>query len=379
VLESQQENVQLPEDAAFARQILLGAMEEAIEQDLPHAIAAAARGLRKVPPDERVLLSQAPAESPLVAALMHPNRKVRWEALATIMAIDPANPYPGASRVMQTLANFIQAGGRPRAVVAAPLLEKAQTIAAAVSAHGYDVDLATTGREANLAAAARGGADLVLVDARINQPELREVLYQLRAHPASSGARVAIVGTGRGLEQGRNVANDHQTALAFPYPQDEGDVAAIIERLQRSTANELAAGSLPDREAMSRQALAWLGAIAARDVSLYDVRKFEPIVLQATSRIEQAAEGAGILASFPSHESQLRLVDLANSRALPIAARSKVAEAFRASVERFGVQLTSSEVLAQYDRYNASETADRATQDVLAHVLDSIEAGRKGL
>lgn len=366
----------VPEDAGVARQVLLGVMEQAIERDLPRAIAGAARELRTWP-DPSVLLNHAPAESPLVAALMHPNRSVRWEALSTIMAVDPMNPYPGASRVMQTLAEFVQAGARPRAVVAVPTLEKAQTLAAAVNAHGYEVALATSGREAVLAAGANGGAGLVIIDARISGPTLREVLYQLRVNPASSGALVGIVGTGPGLEHGRKVARDHQTALAFADPQDAEDVAAIIERLQQSAAGGLELGALPDPQEMSRQAVAWLGSIAARQASFYHVRKYEPVVLQATYDVELAADAARILANFPSHESQLRLVDLVSNRATPITVREAAAEAFRTNVQRYGVQLTRSEILTQYDRYNASETADRATQAVLAHVLDTIEAGKK--
>ena len=51
----------------------------------------------------------------------------------------------------------------------------------------------------------------------------------------------------------------------------------------------------------------------------------------------------------------------------------QAAEAFRASVAAHGVLLTTDQILAQYDRYNASETADAATQKVLARVLDVIE------
>jgi hypothetical protein len=37
------------------------------------------------------------------------------------------------------------------------------------------------------------------------------------------------------------------------------------------------------------------------------------------------------------------------------------------------VLLTTSEIRQQYDQYNASETADAATQQVLGSILDTIE------
>jgi hypothetical protein len=163
--------------------------------------------------------------------------------------------------------------------------------------------------------------------------------------------------------------------MAFAHPQGQEDVAAIVERLE-AVREAAAVGGLPSREEMSRQALAWLGRIAAREDTFYEVQRYEPAVLEATEDLELLAGGLFILAYFPSHEGQQRLVNVVSSDSLPIELRQKAAEAFRASVQRHGVQLTSGEVLDQYDRYNASETADRAVQQTLSHVLDTIEAGR---
>jgi hypothetical protein len=43
------------------------------------------------------------------------------------------------------------------------------------------------------------------------------------------------------------------------------------------------------------------------------------------------------------------------------------------SVKQAGKLLTSHEIRLQYDRYNASETLDKQTQQVLGGILDSIE------
>jgi hypothetical protein len=50
--------------------------------------------------------------------------------------------------------------------------------------------------------------------------------------------------------------------------------------------------------------------------------------------------------------------------------------AFRTSVAENGVLLTSDEIVAQYDRYNASARADVDTQQILGAVLDAIESRR---
>ena len=51
----------------------------------------------------------------------------------------------------------------------------------------------------------------------------------------------------------------------------------------------------------------------------------------------------------------------------------KAAEAFSDSTERFGIMLTRQQMLTQYDVYNASESLDEPTQQLLGAVLDAIE------
>ena len=53
--------------------------------------------------------------------------------------------------------------------------------------------------------------------------------------------------------------------------------------------------------------------------------------------------------------------------------RRAAAAALTASVDRYGLQLTREQILEQYSRYNASETADADTQQVLSKILDILE------
>jgi CheY-like chemotaxis protein len=393
-------------DAEQMREVTLAALDEALRRDFPRAAIGATRALARMPAGEAILLSHAPSESPLVRSLAHPSKAVRWEALSAIMQLAPESPFPGASRVAHSVAEFAQAGTRPRAVVAMRTLERAQNVAAEVVQLGYEVELATTGREAVQAAARSGGAELVLLDARISQPDMRETLYQIRANPSSSQAAIGVVGIGVGLARARSAADDHRGVEAFPHPLvvreaaqpddtttdavetpetsedprshvvvDGEAVAAIIERATRES-QPLELEGLPSRQEMAHRALGWLGELLARPGAFYEVRKYEPVVLQAADNPALAGAAVEILARLGSHESQLRLVNIASTLALPIALRESAASAFRLSVSQSGVQLTTGEILQQYDRYNASETADRATQQVLGHVLDTLEARR---
>jgi len=65
---------------------------------------------------------------------------------------------------------------------------------------------------------------------------------------------------------------------------------------------------------------------------------------------------------------------LVSQNTRPIAERQVAADAFRNAVQRSGILLTTSEILQQYQRYNSSANLAKETQQVLGHVLDTIEA-----
>jgi hypothetical protein len=69
-------------------------------------------------------------------------------------------------------------------------------------------------------------------------------------------------------------------------------------------------------------------------------------------------------------------VNLASRSSLAAGARQHAAEAFRENVRAHGVLLTTDEIHDQYDRYNASATADTQTQAILGALLDTIESRR---
>ena len=82
------------------------------------------------------------------------------------------------------------------------------------------------------------------------------------------------------------------------------------------------------------------------------------------------------LALVGTPESQKSLADFASQSSIPIAARQQAAAAFQRSIARSGILLTEEEILRQYDRYNASATADAGTQQVLGSLLDALESVR---
>ncbi|HEY3595856.1 MAG TPA: hypothetical protein VGL13_18355 [Polyangiaceae bacterium] len=127
---------------------------------------------------------------------------------------------------------------------------------------------------------------------------------------------------------------------------------------------------------MATQAITWLADLLSRDHSFYDLRRQAPIITAALYQPELAEHSLAALALLGTPESQRTLVDFASRSSVPIASRREAAAAFAQSVARSGILLTDEEILHQYDRYNASATADADTQAVLGALLDTLESIR---
>ncbi|MGE3776025.1 MAG: hypothetical protein AB7F89_02480, partial [Pirellulaceae bacterium] len=110
----------------------------------------------------------------------------------------------------------------------------------------------------------------------------------------------------------------------------------------------------------------------------YDLVAQQAAVERATATPELCQHALQVLGLLATPGAQRSLVALASQTGRPIAERQAAALAFETSVERRGVLLTRDEILAQYDRYNASATQNEETQQVLGALLDTIEAPAAG-
>ena len=86
-----------------------------------------------------------------------------------------------------------------------------------------------------------------------------------------------------------------------------------------------------------------------------------------------------MLAVLGTADSQQLLLNFISTSTQSIELRRTASKSLTTSVGHFGKLLTSAEILRQYDRYNASETADSDTQEVLGEVLDLLEKQKQPL
>jgi CheY-like chemotaxis protein len=333
--------------------------------------AADELGRRK---DSSVLYTSNGQRSPLAAALAHSNRNLQFTALRAIMAIDPTSPYPGSSRLPEALEWFANAAGQGRAVVAMPTDLDATDLAGMLAAHGLEADATNRGRDAIDLAHEAADIEMIFVDVDILVPDVRQVLYELRTEPATAQIPIAILAADGRLQAATRVASDHDRAIATPRPHSPEVLARIVDQLNNMAGRSTVSAS--DRVDQAAQAMSWLSQLLSSDRAFYDLHRTEPAIELALYRPATATTAITALAKLRTSDSQRTLVNLASQSTLPGSVRRDAAQAFRTSIQASGVLLTTAEILAQYDRYNASADADAETQEILGSVIDAIESRR---
>lgn len=344
-------------------------LHEALEADQVTAAIACTRLLAERS-DIDALRSFAARPSPLARALEHPDRQLRFAALETIMKLAPQQSFAGASGVPKALWYFAAGADQPQAVAASSVATTASQWAGQLRSLGFDATPVATGREAMRQALASPRLELILVDSDINRPLLREVIYQLRSSKQLRRVPIAVLSSIDKLPLAEQIAAGDPWLLATPRPHGDDAMQEVLDRLAQLDPGRPTAES---RGTQAAQALQWLGELLAAGHPYDELLRDSELVSETLYNPSLAEASLKVLGSLGTAQSQQLLLDYISTGTLPIESRSAAAEAFATSVQRFGKLLTSEQLLRQYDRYNASETADEQTQQVLGSVLDVLE------
>ena len=346
-------------------------LEYAIEHGHSAAATAAARILGNISTSER-LLNNGSQPVPLVVATRHEDPRLRMAALEAIMALAPTESFPGSSYVVEALSFFAASSGSPRALVAGPVVAESLRVAGYIGALGYEVDTAITGRDMVRRAIASPDYELAVVSVSIDNPTPEYLLQQLRHDGRTARLPVVLFGQGEQLERARRVVQNDPMAIAYPRPLIAEDVAAMAVETAGLVGIEMV--GQPERREQAAKAIAWLAELSASDEKPYDLGRAEDAILLARYNSELGPDAVAVLGRLGTVKSQYALVELASRWTQPLKHRQAAAKALDESIRRYGILLTTEQILQQYDRYNKSADRDADTQQVLASILDSIEA-----
>jgi hypothetical protein len=216
--------------------------------------------------------------------------------------------------------------------------------------------------------------ELALIESDLTDWPVDQVLQALRRDGPQASLPVGILEDFDNPRQAARLAARHAATAAVVRPYD----AAAAEAVRRQVL--AAAGAQPlgaaERRRQAALALAWLAALSEGPPGPYELPQAEQAALAALAATPLTPQAARFLGNLASADAQQALVEMAGSSAYPLAARRAAGQAFRISVLRHGVLLTSDQVLRQYSRYNESERQERAVQELLGGILDAIEEGK---
>ena len=357
----------------FAESLDINQLNETLHLAVEHqqiSAAIACAELLGARGEESALVAFAGRPSPLAAALSHPQRELRYAALDAIMKIKPQSSFAGASGVAKALWQFASSSGNPQVVVASSVKGKASQWGGMLRGLGYDVTPVTTGRQALLAALNSPRLELLLIDSDIGRPLLREVVYGLRGNPQLRQMPIAVLSSLDNLARAASIAEVDPWLLATPRPHSVEGLQTVLNELSELSEKTIVADR---RKEQAIAALGWLADLLEtghpydellRNADQISRVLYDPALSKASVRV---------LGSLSTASSQQLLVDLASSPNQPLELRRLAGDAFGNSVGRFGKLLTADQIVRQYDRYNASETANEETQKVLSGLLDVLE------
>jgi CheY-like chemotaxis protein len=290
-------------------------------------------------------------------------------------------------------------------LVAHPHGEVAHTLSGLLTQMGYQADAAATGRGAYEIAAAHPDFGFLLLSDALDDPSVGQLVELLRQDLRTANLPIAvmyrieiepIVYTSETDELFEAAVQSQERLPGLYYHEDrllaarriaEGDPLTVavpqfhtpetLELTVRRLAEISGSDFLTPRERLyfGQIALKALAQYAADPVkyAFYQPAEVQDSIVKAIDQPALALFAADALGMLGTARAQRTLADVASQNDRPLELRQAAAAAFRAAVARQHLQLSTKEILLQYDRYNLSAPLDRRTQAVLGHVLDTIE------
>ncbi|MGM0490367.1 MAG: HEAT repeat domain-containing protein [Planctomycetota bacterium] len=324
--------------------------------------------------DPQVVLTNDGQTSVLVESLKSHMRHVQFAAARAVMNIDPRRPYPGSSHLSETLAYLAATSGERRVLIGNPWTDQAQRWIGLLNTLGFVADKREVGRELMLQAFSSSDYEFFLISDAIDHPPYGELIQMLRRDYRTAGLPIGLIARQRNMTSAEWFAETDARLLTLAPPQNKEDVARDARRLLATAGR--AHISLEQRIEQATFALDALARLAEHpeQYPFYDLIHLDEPMEQALSTRGLATKAAAVLGFLGTPLAQRALLDAAGTQLRPLVERQAAAEAFDVAVSRRGLLLNRKQILRQYEKYNASESLDRDTQEVLSSILDTIEA-----
>jgi len=362
---------------AFSAREVESILQRAMDLELVPAAIACCELLEGIG-TESLLTQYSTRPGPLVKAILFGDRFLQFAAFEAIAKIDPQQAYPGCSYVTSLAVYLAQSQNRSSALVGHNKSDSGQTFAALLNDNGAWGESVSNARDFYRQATGNPDIEMLFITDTLNRPHYAELIQQLRSDWRTR--RLPIAFLFRDHERNKRVSfrlPDDDLLLSSPFSTQPDLVATNVVNL-RNLYDPWQLSNV-DRRRHAASAIRWIAKVSGdrETYSFCDLGAQQESLIRILYIPGFAENVSTILAGLGTPNSQRELVDFASQSGLPIADREKVVQAFADSVETSGTLLTSVEIRQQYDRYNASKTESKDTQEVLGAILDVIENNSK--
>lgn len=389
----------------FDPQLTADVIDEAAGRGLHNAAAAAVQGVVArfdTAGDEETAGLPKPLREAILRLLACPDLELRFQAATALVSLT-SEPFPGVSRVVETLTFSADSSGADRVVIAHPEYAVAVHLESYLAQYGFRAELAVRGVDV-IPAATHCDTRLVLLSARLGDPDALEVAQLIRKLPADEPIAVLIaIDPGddagaatfrRELEHRLNgfegqglywvTLTDRLPSLFEAEispdtgePLAEARLGSMLNRIDRESLllaprrSKLAQARLARGQAAVEQ----LAALAKRGV---DMEPAVETVVRLLTRRQHAPACVAMLTATDTEAAQAALAEIACRPVENDALRRAAAAGLDTSLDDFGLLLSDAAVAGFLRRYNgATDPVCRAVLEVLASI-DPIVAASPG-
>ncbi|MEW4563568.1 hypothetical protein AB1K70_13630 [Bremerella sp. JC770] len=315
--------------------------------------------------------------SPLALALQSPVYRVRRAAAKAILTIDPKSPYAGSAELLDTLGFMASAQGKRNILLGELHQQNAQRMAGLLAELQLEPMITPGGRAFFKEAFSSPDVEVIFISKPLALPSMMETVQVLRKDRRTADLPIGLIAPiGEVVHYQLRTKDDPLTTVMI-RPNDVEGFIFQLKQLYVSQGRLLVPAD--EREADAEFAIAEISRMldATDEYGFYDFLKVEEIAIRRLVDENVTADVAKLLGKLGTPDAQLALVDYASDPFNPVSLRQSCADALKAATERRGILLTKDQIVAQYDRYNASEDLDPETQAVLGKILDILEAPTK--
>jgi CheY-like chemotaxis protein len=290
-------------------------LERALGEHHTAVVLAAVKALGDLA-DVRAARTGAGARPPLVEALFYPDRRVQFAAAEALLKL-PGAPTNATSRIVEVLRRSlaVEPGGRTAPRVLTAYFDDVinRKVAESVTKSGFEAVPVKTGNAVLRRLAEAADVDLLLIDETLPDPDLANLLAQLRADLNASPLPIVLTAKLDREDAVRRIADRYRNVTVIPLGLvlDDKELAKVLKGRLTDDAPQLTEAEAKEN---AERSVRWLARLAKGDPEGYDVRPASRTVFAALrgGRLSEVGQqdAIGLIGRLPGADAQRELANV---------------------------------------------------------------------